>query len=503
MMRNLICFFLLLSLLLGGCRPAASPVVATAKATTPPTPKPTAVSLTLKSCTVKGIEAECGSLHVPEDRNNPNGRILDLGIVVVRADGPDRQPDPLFYIIGGPGGYATGDSIVENAHNIIFSKVNAQRDLVFLDQRGTNGKHRLTCEPFPSAITDTTPQEQVDDWMKQCLSSLDGDPRFYTTVPAMQDLDEARAALGYDNINLYGISYGAAAAQVYMRMFPEHVRTAVIDHGTALDLPFYQVFARSSQSALDQVFTYCEQDEKCHAAYPDLRGDLKAVLDRLTKGPVVTSYTPPGRTEPVSLTKIDFEAGIHQLMYTGDYGQIPFIIHTLAANEDWTPIAKRYSEPNPNGSQRDPFLFMKGMIFCFDPAWGWDLGAITRLDPGSYYHEAIVDGAQYWNKVCPDLPKPDPSLIYDPGTPAPLSALMLNSLLDPQNPPSNTDLALKEFTKSRVVVEPTEGHEPNLGSDHSECRLDIITQYIELGSVDGLDTSCLKEIKPSFVIGNE
>src|SRR5512142_2637942 len=121
-MRNLIYVFLLLCLLLGGCHAAASPVVPTATATTLPSS-----ALTLKPCTIAGsISAECGYLHVPEDRSNPNSRILDLYTVVVRASSPNRAPDPLFYIIGGPGGYATGDSIVANAHNSIFPKVNVQ-----------------------------------------------------------------------------------------------------------------------------------------------------------------------------------------------------------------------------------------------------------------------------------------------------------------------------------------------------------------------------------------
>ena len=76
---------------------------------------------------------------------------------------------------------------------------------------------------------------------------------------------------------------------------------------------------------------------------------------------------------------------------------------------------------------------------------------------------------------------------------------MFDSLLNPIFPPSSMDLALEEFTKSRIVVEPTEGHEPFV---QHECRWDIIAQYIKQGSVDGLDISCLEKIKPSFVIGD-
>jgi pimeloyl-ACP methyl ester carboxylesterase len=339
----------------------------------------------------------------------------------------------------------------------------------------------------------------VDDWVKKCLAMLDGDPRFYTTVPAMQDLDEARAALGYDKMNLYGISYGVEAEQVYMRMFPEHVRAVVMDHGTALDLPFFYARPRVSQSALDQVFTYCEQDEKCHAAYPDIRGDWKAVLDRLAKGPVVTNYTPPGATTPAQVDMDGLAGAIHNLLYeSGTYAQIPSLIHSLATQEDWTPIVKTYAEHHSSSGPAERFLLMKSVIFCFDPAWGYNPDEVSRLNSDSFYRDWEVKGAQGLQKICTALPKPAPSLVYGPGKPASLGALMLNSLLDPQNTPSNMDLALKEFTKSRVITEPTEGH----NTTFSGCRWDIIAQYIEQGSVDGLDISCMEKQKPSFVIGN-
>ena len=486
-MSKIIGLLLLLSLLFSGCGSLAFPTSTT-----------TDKNLILKPCTVGGVEAKCGYLHVPEDRSHPDGRILELFTVIVPAQGPSSEPDPLFYIVGGPGVPATMPDIVANAHHNIFSQVNAKRDLVFLDQRGTNSTHRLACAAIPDEVANGG-QQQMNDWIKNCLARLDGDPRFYTTAVAMRDLDDARAALGYNKINIYGISYGAAAAQVYMRMFPEHVRAVVLDHGTALDLPFRYMLPRASQSALDQVFTYCEQDEKCHATYPDIRSDWKEVFDRLAKGPVTTSFIASGYDTPATISLEGLAEGLHQFMYNGSYGEIPFLIHTLATNEDWTSIAKSYYEQHGSGSSNNDLLLMQYMIFCFEPAWGTQPDQAAQFSSGSYYLTQEVQILQSQQKICDALPKPDPSLIYGPGKTAPLSALMFNSLLDPQNPPSNMDVALQEFTKSQVVVEPTEGHEPFV---NHECRWDIIARYIEKGSADGLDTSCMKNQKPSFISGN-
>jgi pimeloyl-ACP methyl ester carboxylesterase len=490
-MKKIISLLLLFSLLFSGCGPLPS-------ATSPLNSKATPIPLTLNPCLVADgtVNAECGVLSVPEDRSNPNGRILDLAIVVVRAREANPEPDPLFYIAGGPGVLATHSSIV-NSVNSFFSGVNARHDIVFLDQRGTNDKHRLTCDLSLNGVFNIT-QQQVNDQMKTCLANVAGDPRFYTTAVAMRDLDDARAALGYDKINLYGISYGVAAEQVYMRMFPEHVRAVVMDHGTALDLPLMYVKPRASQYALDQILAYCDLDDKCHAAYPNIHRDWKTVFDRLSKGPVVTSYIPPGMDTYATVTLEGLAEAIHQMMFESQtYAQIPFLIHTLAANEDWTPIVKSYNEQQgSSGGGNNPILLMQYEILCFEPAFGAQPDQVARFSPGSYYLSQGTHILQLEQKICNTLPAPDSSLIYGPGKPAPLSALMFNSLTDPQEPPSNMDLALKEFTKSRVIVEPIAGHEPSL----ARCRWDIVAQYIEQGSVDGLDISCLEEIKPSFVI---
>jgi hypothetical protein len=272
----------------------------------------------------------------------------------------------------------------------------------------------------------------------------------------------------------------------------------VMDHGHPADMPYANARPRASQSALNQVFTYCEQDEKCHAAYPDIREEWQAVIDRLAKGPVVTSLTASDGTTPVRVDMEGFEYAIYDLLYkAGTYTQIPILIHALATQEDWTSIVKSYAEQHGSG-QPEPLLLMREVITCFEPGSLFLPDEIARLNPPSIFRDMDVITAQAEQKICASLPKPDPSLIYPPGRFAPLSALMLNSLLDPIFPPANMDPILKEFTLSRVITEPTEGHDTSA----SECRWDIVAQYIEQGSVYGIEVSCLQKMKPSFVISD-
>ena len=71
----------------------------------------------------------------------------------------------------------------------------------------------------------------------------------YGTRMAMDDLDAVRAALGYRQLDVIGSSYGATAAQVYLKLHPSSVRTLVLVGGTAIDVPIFSTGGRSTPSA--------------------------------------------------------------------------------------------------------------------------------------------------------------------------------------------------------------------------------------------------------------
>ena len=186
--------------------------------------------LRLAQCTLGAVAARCGSLPVPENREVGSGRMIQLRVAVLPAQGQPRIPDPVFWLAGGPGDAATDPA---GAAVQLLQLVNQQRDVVLVDQRGTGGSRDLRC-----------PQGSVADrWAEQlrtCLAGLDGDPGAYTTAWAMDDLDQVRAALGYERVNLYGMSYGVTAAQVYLQRHPTRVRSAILESGALLGVPIYE-----------------------------------------------------------------------------------------------------------------------------------------------------------------------------------------------------------------------------------------------------------------------
>ena len=221
------------------------------------------------------VPARCGSLTVFEDRATGAGRTIDLTIVVIPAVSGSHEPDPLFFLAGGPGQAATdvADTVLAR-----LAEVRRSRDIVFVDQRGTGGSGRMSCALFERGPDEEASSESLQfdafplDDLRDCLAEVESvaDPRHYTTPVAMDDLDDVRAALGYETINLYGGSYGTRAGLIYMRRHPERVRTAVLDGLAPVSMRLPSSMDADAQRALDRLFADCAADPGCREAFPDL-----------------------------------------------------------------------------------------------------------------------------------------------------------------------------------------------------------------------------------------
>ena len=286
-------------------------------------------------CTSGGFPAACGTLQVPEDRGNPTGRVIPLDIVVIPAEGERPAADPVFFLAGGPGGAATESWA--NAPQV-FPAIHQDRDIVLVDQRGTGGSNELLFPPAPdvSGLPRSDGWRKVERWAKGALEGLNGDIRYYTSAIAADDLDDVRVALGYDLIDLYGGSYGATLAQYYLRQHEAHVRAVVLDGGTLVDVPIVELMAARSQDALDRVFARCHSNAGCHASYPDPARDLRKALRRLSH-PAKTDAVDYGSGEHVVLTSDSLAGSLHDLLVTGQSGEIPRLLH-LTAEADYEPL---------------------------------------------------------------------------------------------------------------------------------------------------------------------
>jgi pimeloyl-ACP methyl ester carboxylesterase len=212
------------------------------------------------------LDAYCGALPVFENRQARSGRRISLNIVVLAALGNEAQADPLFFLAGGPG---QGAAQMAREVREVFRRVQRDRDVVLVDQRGTGKSNPLDCRDDRDTLHALlAPPDASLQRLRKCLAGYDADVRLYTTPIAMDDLDDVREFLGYDRINLYGGSYGTRAALVYMRRHGAHVRAAVLDSVAPTDMRLPLYTARDAQRALDKLLDDCGADSAVTARIP-------------------------------------------------------------------------------------------------------------------------------------------------------------------------------------------------------------------------------------------
>jgi pimeloyl-ACP methyl ester carboxylesterase len=443
----------------------------------------------MPACVIQGevpVKAEvpgfCGTLPVPEDRSNPSGRQIGLNVAVVPALAAVPEADPLFALAGGPGDASTSFFAWLPG---LYADVHATRDIVLVDQRGTGGSNPLTLPAMPdtAGLPAADADARLTTWARDGLAALDADPRFYTSTVAADDLDAVREALGYDQIDLYGTSYGGELAQYYLRQHPDHVRVAVLDGTTPLDVPVLELMAVNSQHALDLLLTRCERDAACHAAFPQLAGEWSTLVAAFAKGVTVTDPATGAQAQADLLT---IGPSVHAALLTESAAsQIPLAIH-LASEGKWDQVSELVP-PSDAAPGAGPTLLMKDEILCSE-AWArFDPAEVERTGTGSYALPFVRAWANGEAQLCRYLPKG--VVPADDASPVrtTLPILWLAGDGDPQDPPANLEGVASQEPGSLVVVMPAQEHVVG----HLGCGPSLIGAFLDAGAVDGLDASCV------------
>jgi len=450
--------------------------------------------LVLEPCQLPGVDGDtrCGSYEVFENRAAKSGRTIKLRIVVLKAWSKTPAPDPIFWLHGGPGAAAT-DAVALGQQGIMAPSRD-ERDLVFVDQRGTGHSNPLKCnlEDDPEDIQDFFGELFPRDRVRECRQKLEkvADLRLYTTPIAMDDLDEVRAALGYGKINVFGASYGTLAAQIYMRRHPESVRSVVLIGVATPNIKQPLLFPRSAQHAMDLLFTDCAADDTCRKAFPNLQQEFGAVLDRFAKGPLAVELVNPAtkKREQVKLPRSNFVERIRLAMYTtGTQRFMPFIIHRAFLNDyvPWEEAALRFSPGG--GVARGMYLTVtcsEGARFITDK----DLVEETR---GTFVGEERV---KRHLEACQEWPKGEIPADYIDLVKSDLPVLLISGEADGSSPLWFGESAVRLLSNGRQVKIRYYGHQMD-----GACVQGIFQKFISTGSSKNLDTSCAEAIRrPPF-----
>jgi len=448
--------------------------------------------LTVKSCTVDGMAARCGTLIVPEDRLTGTGRTIPVRFVVFPATGPDRAPDPLVYFAGGPGSSAINDIPTWLSG---FESLNLNRDLVFIEQRGTGQSNPLNCPAFPGLADKAALRAAV----QSCLARLRGDLRFYTTAMFTDDVSQLLTDLHYARADLVGISYGTAAEQVFLLRHPGQVRTMTLMNGTLLTIPLYERQPGNSQLALDYVFALCQSQPACHQAFPHLAADWAALWASLGKSPWIlpAAQSPTGKTERMDQdTLADL---LYQALHASDLAPIPVVIHTLGTATNklaaWIAVSKAAQAAGLTSGGGGAIPMMQYEILCAEP-WATSSPAALSDQRGSFDYQNDLNTAQWWQYVCPLIPQSAAAVGSQQLTVSRVPVLAFSGEADPTDQPRNMAGAQQFWPNSRDIALPGQGH--SVTSASWLCEGALIQVFIEQSSVAHLDTSCVTTIAPAF-----
>jgi pimeloyl-ACP methyl ester carboxylesterase len=273
----LIALVLLVALALVGCSAENAPVPAV------PEGAQAGDLVGLQPCTYKAGEteyaADCGTLVVPENRSDPDSRLIALPLIRVRARS-ESPVEPIFYLQGGPGG--------SNQHFQYLDGLVDDHDLIQVGYRGVDGSVLLDCPEIAEAVRkapDVLGDAALDsygDASARCAQRLQAegvDLARYTMTEVIDDMEAARVALGYERINLLGESYGTRLEMIYEWMYPESLQRVIM---VAVNPPGHFIWEPEAIDAqLEDYAELCARDAACSTRTDDLMASLRHVSENM------------------------------------------------------------------------------------------------------------------------------------------------------------------------------------------------------------------------------
>ena len=241
----------------------------------------------LESCTYEAEDAkyvaDCGTLVVPENRADPNSRLIALPVIRIRATG-SNPAEPIFWLEGGPGHTNMSAPFVpwfiEN------------HDIVLVGYRGMDGSVVLNCPEVVELMRGAGREDFLGDPMldktsaayARCAERLQNegaDLAGYTVAELIDDVEAARIGLGYPRINLLSGSFGTNIARIYAYMYPESIYRSVM---WSVDTPAATI--HEPQVVDEQIEYYanlCAQDPECSARTDNLAETMRDVSHNMPK----------------------------------------------------------------------------------------------------------------------------------------------------------------------------------------------------------------------------
>lgn len=439
----------------------------------------------MSPCYLDGLneQVECGSLLLPEDYAQPEGRQIEVHFARIPAIKQIPAMAPLLAITGGPGQSALNDAALFEK---VFSRIRQKRDLLLIDQRGTGRSNQLNCDAHLFGSPLSTNDETLDyqQLLGRCLSAMDADVRHYDSLTALRDFEQIREHLEIRSWHLYGISYGTRMAQLYMRHHPHAVETVTLDGVVPMDQPVVTISDAVDRASL-QLFEECRQDQHCHHQFGDIGQKLAIVLSRLADEPVELQVTDPLSAIPATflVTQTKLQSAVRMALYSpSSRALIPFTIDQ-AWQGNFRPLLGMQMT-----SEQDGFGIALGMhlsVICAEDQPRLSDDEARRLSNASLTGKNMVN---LFSTACGLWQMPAAPSEFGQPLLSEIPTLLLSGEKDPATPPSWGNKVQAGLRNSLHLVAPYATH----GVAFQSCAPRIIQAFIDSGSVKSLDTDCLQ-----------
>jgi pimeloyl-ACP methyl ester carboxylesterase len=438
-----------------------------------------------------GYEIECGYLIVPEDRSQIGGPHISLHIAIFKSTNPNPEPDPVVHLVGGPGGSLLDDADAYLRRGGI--EILRKRDYIMLNQRGTHyatpflecpGRTEFQWELAGQGLPLDVRNQQEAAFLLECQDDLlkkGINLSAYNSAESAADINDLRIALGYEQINLYGVSYGSRLALAMMRDEPASIRSVIIDAVLPPQANLNQDITLNFHRALNAVFDDCAADTYCNQTYPDLESTFYQVVDELNANPV-SIVLDEGTVVVDGYTFLDT---IFMLLYSVDaIPWIPYLIDQASQG--------RYPETSifgvPDRRTRGPG--MRYAVWCREEmafesqeqafALASDLPAVLGDFFAGSYDWSVCES---WQAGVAD-PIENQAVISD------IPTLVFSGRYDPVTPPAWGQLAAENLANSFFFEFSNMAHGVMRSNS---CALDIGLQFLDDPTTKP-DSSCMNKI---------
>lgn len=438
------------------------------------------------------INVSCGFVIVPEDRSQAGNHMIKIAFVIFHAENP--SPDPVIFLEGGPGG--SGISYFENyGFENVVAPIIQERDFIVFDQRGV-GKStpNIDCPEIKDVyvsdlIGALTSEDKLNAYEESFISCRDRltaqgiNVAAYTSSQSAADIRDLTIALGYQELNLFGSSYGTRLAQTVMRDYPEIVRSSILDSTLPINTLWYNDASRRADEMLDVLFEACRKDHECNLAYPNVEQVYLNLLDQVEESPIhLEVFNPLSLSiEEVTITRISLINAVSWAMHAGFLtADIPREIMNVSQG-DYT-FLEAYLALSYN-SISNSNLGLRLSINCHEQVYAStpeeineDLSAYPRVS--TYGFSGVFGAGENVFAICDSWG----AAPFDPIDSYPIvsdiPSLVIHGELDPTTPPRYAEQILPTFNQSYYFEFPGMGHAPGM-SNNSVCPMIVILEFLQ------------------------